>query len=102
MLAVAPPGKVGLAIRVWRNATEVVLPLAEPAASEVRNLAASMGVALGSLSGPIIRSHGSHAHALSYCAARNIVRAACRATGLPIVTAVDLRTWLDDCRGIRR
>lgn len=91
MLSVVPPGKIGLEIRVWRNSNEVVLPLAEPAASEVGNLATSMGVTIGSTAGPIIRTHGPSAHELSYRAARNIVRAACQAAGLPIVTAVDLR-----------
>jgi integrase len=91
MVAVVPPGKIGLSIRVWRNSTEVVLPLAEPAALEVGNLAASMGGTPGSMSGSIICTHGPHARKLSYGAARNIMRATCQAAGLPIVTSADLR-----------
>ncbi|HEY7343328.1 MAG TPA: tyrosine-type recombinase/integrase [Ktedonobacterales bacterium] len=89
--AVIPPGKMSIVIRVQRNSTEVVLPLAKPAALEMEQLANSMGETIGSLSGPVFRAHGESAHVLSYRAARDILRTACQSAGLPIVTAIDLR-----------
>lgn len=89
--AVLPPGKLTFVIRVQRNSTEVILPLAKPAALMIAQLANSLGETIGSLSGPVFRSHGESVHALSYRAARDILRSACQSAGLPMVTAIDLR-----------
>jgi integrase len=91
-------GYYGLTATVDRGGRRVRLPLPAPSAEAVEELARISGGTVGYLSGPVIRTREKLPRALSYRAARDIVRNACRRAGLPSLESSELRAacahWL--------
>lgn len=96
-------GHYGLTAAVERRGRRLRLPLPAPAAEAVELLAVAEGGPIESLSGPLIRTGRGSVRALSYRAARAILRNACRRAGLPPIESVSLRAacayWLR-CQGL--
>jgi hypothetical protein len=85
-------------VAVRRNGRPVPLPILEPAAEAISRLARAVGGPDAALSKPVLRPRGGSTELLSYRAARDILRNACRRAGLPPIESVDLRAacahWL--------
>jgi integrase len=93
-----PAGYYGTTASVRRNGQQVCLPLPCPAAEALQAWADACGGSLGSLTGPVFPAAAGAPNALSYRAARDVLRAACERAGLPPVGSVELRSacahWL--------
>jgi integrase len=91
-------GHYGFTAAVVRCGRVAGLLLPGPAAEAVRSLARAAGGDIEALSGPVFRARGESGRPLSYRAARDILRAACRRAGLPPVESAGLRAacahWL--------
>jgi integrase len=91
-------GRYGLVAAVVRKGRHAKLLLPAPAADAVGALARAAGGSVESLSGHVFMARGSSGRTLSYRAARDIIRAACRRSGLPSVESASLRAacahWL--------
>src|SRR5262249_9409425 len=91
-------GHYGLTATVERSGRRVSLLLPEPASVEVAALAASIGTAIETLTGPVLCARGTARRPLRYPTARGALGAACRHAGLPVVDAASLRAacahWL--------
>jgi integrase len=91
-----------LTATVERRGCRLTLLLPAPASESLAALMTHTHVS-GRLSGAIFRAQGESSHSLSYRAARDIIRDACRRAGLPPVEAIALRAacahWLRS-RGI--
>ncbi len=91
-------GRYGLTATVERTGRRTTLLLPGLAADLLEELARSLGGTVESRTGPVFRARGETSGALSYRAARDIVRDACLRAGLPSVDAAGLRAacahWL--------
>ena len=91
-------GHYGLTATVERNGRHVRLLLPGPASDTVEALARERGGTVESLSGPVLCARGAPARPLSYRAARDVLREACRRARLPTVDSTVLRSacahWL--------
>ena len=91
-------GHYGLTATVERNGRHVRLLLPGPASDTVEALARERGGTVESLSGPVLCARGAPARPLSYRAARDVLREACRQARLPTVDSTVLRSacahWL--------
>ena len=91
-------GHYGLTVTVDRDNRRVLLLLPGPASDAVEALAGAMGGSVESLTGPVFCARGAPGRPLSYRAARDTLRDACRRAGLPPVDSSTLRAacahWL--------
>ena len=91
-------GSYRVTVEVHRNGKRLRLPLPAPAAEMVEALARGCGGSIESLSGPLFLVRMMRPQALSYRAARDILRAACQRAGISPVGSVELRSacahWL--------
>jgi integrase len=91
-------GRYGLTATVRRGGRDVRMLLPEPTSDAIEWLARAAGGTVETLTGPVFRARGGSDQHLSYRAARDVIEAACRRAGLPIVEAVALRAayahWL--------
>ena len=91
-------GHYGLTVTVERDGRRVRLLLPGPASIEVEALASAMGGTVESLAGPVLCARGTNGRPLSYRAARDVLRQACRQAGLPPADSSTLRAgcahWL--------
>jgi integrase len=95
---VTASGHYGLTATVERDGRHIRLLVPGPARDAVEALGRAFGGAVESLSGPVLRAHGTPGRGLSYRAARDVLVQACRRAGLPTVESVGLRAacahWL--------
>jgi len=86
-----------LTAAVVRGGRPLQLPIPGPAAGELRALAGVAGDGVDPLAGPVFVARAS-GRSLGYRAARDVLRAACRRSGIPPVETADLRAafahWL--------
>jgi integrase len=91
-------GPYGLVAAVVRDGRPVKMLLPGPASDAIDALASAMGGTVESLTGPVLCAYGRPGRPLSYRAARDVLREACRRAGLPKVESVALRAtcahWL--------
>jgi integrase len=85
-------GHYGLTATVERDSRRVRLLLPGPASDTVEALAGAMGGRVESLSGPVLCARGAMGRPVSYRAARDVLRNACRRAGLRPVESTALRT----------
>jgi hypothetical protein len=81
-----------------RGEREIQLRMLEPAAARLAELAVVQGGSIETRAGPIFQPTGRPESVLSYRAARNVMRRACRDAGLPHAESSDIRAacahWL--------
>ena len=91
-------GRYGLTAAVERGGRLVRLLLPGPASDAIDALAEACHGTIESLSGPVFCARGTEGRALSYRAARDILRGACKRAGLRSVESIALRAafahWL--------
>lgn len=96
-LANADGGYRRLTAAVVRGGRPLQLPVPGPAAGELEALAGVAGDGGDPLAGPVFRARAS-GRSLGYRAARDVLRAACRRSGIPPIETADLRAafahWL--------
>ncbi len=96
-LTIADGGYRRLTAAVVRGGRHLQLPVPSPAAGELEVLAGVTEEGGDPLAGPVFRARASGL-SLGYRAARNVLRAACRRSGIPPVESADLRAafahWL--------
>jgi integrase len=89
--AIAAPGRTILEVHVTRACATLCLPIPVPAAGPLHAWEQVCRVSSGCLSGPIFVRTRRTGKPLSYRAARDIVRTACRQAGLPELESHALR-----------